>query len=183
MPEIKANPLKDRVLKHYKSMAEINYLAFGEVSKDYHIELFGYIQNQLSFKYDNDNTFKNNWDCLKVKNKNGELKIQQMDPNGHSWLIDKVTAVDAWLVNANNVNYFKNNVNGNYKWYDTNQIDDSNYTGELRTLPYCVRNNIDHPLIKCSNKKAKKNNAQYDNIELIRQSIEIMRQAIIDNNL
>ena len=52
------------------------------------------------------------------------------------------------------------------------------------TLPYCVRNNIDHPLVDdCDLRKheAYLNNSKFDNKDLIRRSIEIMRNAIISN--
>ena len=43
---------------------------------------------------------------------------------------------------------------------------------EKRTLPYCVRNQIDHP---------HKRNKQYADREIIKASIDIMRNAIINN--
>ena len=188
LPEIQANPLKNRVLKYYKSMAEINYLAFGEVSKDYHIELFGYIQNRLSFKYENELSFQTDWHLLRIN----DLVGNSIPHNRSKWekYINGVSGVDAWLVNANGITNFKTNIDAKFRWYDTRAIEDPTYNGEKRTLPYCVRNNIDHPLLRQPRrvtvdlfKKAKKNNAKYNDLELIRESIEIMRKVIIDNKL
>jgi AAA15 family ATPase/GTPase len=181
LPEIGANSLKPRVFKNYNSMAEINYLAFDEGSKDYHIELFGYIQNRLSYNYRHDSTFRSDWNNLQRHDK--------FDRNGcplsASGIIDSVVAVDNWLVNFNHITNFNTNLECNNKWYNTDTLDI-----ELRSLPHCVRNNIDHPLISCPSghnindfRKAKKNNAKYDNDNIIKDSIRILRKAIIDNNL
>ena len=67
-----------------------------------------------------------------------------------------------------------------FDWYNTNSLEKT----ESMTLPYCVRNNIDHPLVDdCDLRKheAYLNNSKFDNKDLIRRSIEIMRNAIISN--
>ena len=124
----------------YVSMNEMNYIAFDEPTIEYHIELFGYMQNKLK------------------KN---------------------VKGLDNWLMQCGIIKSCDL-----FDWYDTNTIvKDSN----KMTLPYCVRNNIDHPLVDDVNDMKKHtaylNNSQFDNKDLIRKSIEIMRKAIIDNNL
>jgi hypothetical protein len=128
--ESKLEVLSKRVLP-YVSMNEINYIAFDEPSIEYHIELYGYMQNKL--------------------NKN-------------------VSEVDSWLKGKG--------VDGSHVWYDTRT-----FSMEQRTLPYCVRNNIDHPLVDGDGEKhvAYTNNNQYDDREVIKESIEIMRNTIVNN--
>ena len=133
--ESRISELDESVLP-YVSMNEINYIAFDEPSIEYHIELFGYMQNKL---------YKN------VKELN-------------DWLIESGIITDADF----------------FDWYNTNSLKKT----ESMTLPYCVRNNIDHPLVDdCDPRKheAYLNNSKFDNKDLIRRSIEIMRNAIISN--
>ena len=115
----------------YVSMNEINYIAFDEPSIEYHIELYGYMQNKL--------------------NKN-------------------VSEVDSWLKGKE--------VDGSHVWYDTRT-----FLMEPRTLPYCVRNNIDHPLVDGDGREheAYTNNNKYNDRKLIKESIEIMRNTILNN--
>lgn len=132
----------DLVLKYadkHISMNEINYLAFDEASIDYHIELFGYIQNKL-----------------------GQTQIEDFD---------------IWLRTQPNVRL--------YNWYHTKKFEK---VEGGKTLPYCVRNCIDHPIIvdtpSDKNKhKAYLNNKKYNNLWVIKMSIEIMREAIRNNKL
>ncbi|MBR5081204.1 MAG: AAA family ATPase [Bacteroidales bacterium] len=136
--ESRISKLDESVLP-YNSMNEINYIAFDEPSVEYHIELFGFMQNKL--------------------NKN---KVQELD----DWLKNGGIVKDSDL----------------FDWYDTKKL---KKTDDKKTLPYCVRNNIDHPLVDdvSDSKKhnAYLNNSQFDNKDLIRKSIEIMRDAIINN--
>ncbi|MBR4264808.1 MAG: ATP-binding protein [Bacteroidales bacterium] len=149
----------------YDSMNEINYIAFDEPSIAYHIELFGFIHNKLIDKYENDTFFKTDWDSsIVTPNKNGDLvKVD----------VKKINGVDVWLTVKNCAK--------KYNWYDTN-----NFTKELRTLPYCVRNNIDHPLKidepnKINGHKAFVNNNKYNKEWIVKKSIDIMREVIINN--
>ncbi len=133
--ESKISKLDERVLP-YVSMNEINYIAFDEPSIEYHIELFGYMQNML------------------------DKKVKELD----DWLKDSGIITDADL----------------FDWYNTNSLEKM----ESMTLPYCVRNNIDHPLVdNCDPRKheAYLSNSKFNNKDLIRRSIEIMRNAIISN--
>jgi AAA15 family ATPase/GTPase len=81
--------------------------------------------------------------------------------------------VDIWL--------FENKfAERKYDYYQVNSttgeliqdVKHSGYQHSPKTLPYCVRNQIDHP---------NERNSQYDDKEKIQQSIEIMRNAIINN--
>lgn len=125
--------LDERVLP-YISMNEINYIAFDEPSIEYHIELFGYIAQQI-----------------------------EKDAGG----------VDIWLFN-------NNLADRKYDFYQVNSKTGQLFPDEKRggfqhsdkTLPYCVRNQIDHP-----NEK----NKQYENRDYIRCSIDIMRNSIFNN--
>lgn len=153
---------KKRVLP-YDSMNEINYIAFDEPSIAYHIELFGFIHNKLMDKYENDSNFKNDWDSsILAPDKNGVLvKVG----------VSTIKGVDVWLDVKNGAK--------KYNWYET-----KTFTKEKRTLPYCVRNNIDHPLTEddasnINKHRAFVNNAKFENF--IQQSIDIMRNAIINN--
>ena len=133
--ESKISKLDEKVLP-YVSMNEINYIAFDEPSIEYHIELFGYMQNML------------------------DKKVKELD----DWLKDSGIITDADL----------------FDWYNTNSLEKM----ESMTLPYCVRNNIDHPLVdNCDPRKheAYLSNSKFNNKDLIRRSIEIMRNAIISN--
>ena len=68
-----------------------------------------------------------------------------------------------------------------YNWYNTNSLNK-----EQRTLPHCVRNNIDHP-IKLDDTtdqrkhKAYLNNKKYNEMWIIKKSIDVMREAIKNN--
>ena len=176
----------------YSSMNEINYIAFDEPSIEYHIELFGYIHERLKEKYQNDPTFKKEWD--------NNLKIFkhsiEADEIAHKTNVDInwIAAVDAWLINANSVASFNTNVAHNNKWYNYDK-DKKNYYEEYhRSLPYCVRNWIDHPMTKREEKpdeekkyniaynKAYDNNKNYGSPESLRESIDIMRRVITEND-
>lgn len=119
----------------YVSMNEINYIAFDEPSIEYHIELYGYMQNKL--------------------NKN-------------------VSEVDSWLKEKGCTDL--------HDWYNT--ITRRKEQGQ-RTLPYCVRNQIDHPLVDDINNEEEHeafiNNDTFGKREVIKKSIEIMRNAILEN--
>lgn len=133
--ESRISKLDENVLP-YASMNEINYIAFDEPSIEYHIELFGYMQNKL------------------------DKKVKELD----DWLKVSGIITDADL----------------FDWYDTNSLEKK----ENMALPYCVRNNIDHPLVDdCDSRKhdAYLNNRKFNDKDLIRRSIEIMRKAIISN--
>ena len=152
----------ERVLP-YVSMNEINFIAFAQPSIEYHIELFGYIHNKLMDKYENDSSFKNDWDSsIVAPDKNGVLvKVG----------VSTIKGVDVWLDVKNSAK--------KYKWYDT-----KSFTKEKRTMPYCVRNNIDHPLTKDDTSNINKHRAFVNNAKFekyIKQSIDIMRNAIINN--
>ena len=135
--ESKNSKLDERVLP-YVSMNEINFIAFDEPSIEYHIELYGYMQNKLN---------------------------------------RTVQGLDDWLKGCGIIND-----DDLYDWYDTKK---SEKTTDKKTLPYCVRNNIDHPLVDdvsdLKKHNAYLNNSQFNNKDLIRQSIAIMRNAIINN--
>lgn len=122
----------DKRVLPYVSMNELNYIAFDEPSIEYHIELFGYIQQKLDYNIDNlDKWFSDN--CYADKTYN-------------YFAISKKGCL------------IKNN-NGVYRQ-------------SLRTLPYCVRNQTDHP---------HDYNKQYGDRSIVEKSIEIMRKAIISN--
>ncbi len=127
----KISRLDERVLP-YVSMNEMNYIAFDEPSIEYHIELFGFIQQK---------TKKN--------------------PGGvDSWLLENKYAkreYDYYQVDANS--QLIPDKKGGFQHSD-------------KTLPYCVRNQIDHP---------NDINKQYENRDYIRRSIDIMRNAILNN--
>ena len=124
----------DRVLP-YVSMNEYIYIAFDEPSIEYHIELYGYLQNKL--------------------NKN----VQEID----NWLKSSGVVKNTHL----------------FGWFDTNRLEK---TKDKKSLPYCVRNNIDHPLVDDVNDSKKHqaylNNNQFNDKNLIRESIEVLRNAI-----
>ncbi len=154
--------LDERVLP-YESMNEINYIAFDQPSIEYHIELFGFIHNKLIDKYENDSDFKTDWDSSIIAlDKNGVLvKVG----------VSTIKGVDIWLEVKSGAR--------KYNWYET-----KSFTKEKRTLPYCVRNNIDHPLTKDDTNNINKHRAFVNNSKFekyIQQSIEIMRNAIINN--
>lgn len=132
----KISKLDERVLP-YVSMNEINYIAFEEPSIEYHIELFGFMQNKL------------------------DKKVKELN----DWLIESGVITDADL----------------FDWYETKLLEKK----ENMTLPYCVRNNIDHPLVDdCDSRKhnAYLNNSIFNDKDLIKRSIEILRKAIISNS-
>ena len=170
--EIFVLPQKDnrkvkRCIKVDHSINETIYIAFNEPSIAYHQELFGFIHNVLMERYEKDiDNFKNEWDT-NYKRPNNGLEV------------GSISAVDLWLKHYG--------VNDNYFWYNVKKngdiIDEPN-----RSLPYCVRNYIDHPLKKDRSKpnndahnRAFENNKKYAKLELIQKSIEIMRKFIIDN--
>lgn len=133
--ESRISKLDESVLP-YVSMNEINYIAFDDISIEYHIELFGYMQNKL------------------------DKKVKELN----DWLIERGIITDSDL----------------FDWYETKSLEKK----ENMSLPYCVRNNIDHPLVDdCDSRKhnAYLNNSKFDNKDLIWRSIEIMRNAIISN--
>ena len=124
--------LKEKVLP-YLSMNEVNYIAFDEPSIEYHIELFGIMQQKLN---------------------------------------TSIAGVDKWLSN----NKFAGKV-FNYYAVDSKKgclvsMKNGKYRQDLMTLPYCVRNQVDHP---------HDYNIQYGSRKMIEESIEIMRNAIISN--
>ena len=76
-----------------------------------------------------------------------------------------------------------------YDWFQVDNkgklvIIDGSPIEKKHSLPYCVRNQIDHPTVDDTNDKIKHNaylnNSHFNEKELIRKSIEIMRNAIID---
>ena len=173
------NHTSERVIKNYVSMNEINYIAFDLPSVEYHIELFGYIHSKLIELYESDIAFQNAWKNLKKYDKDGNL----IDAGN----IKDVAAVDAWLVNANNVHNFNQlHIDCNNIWYKEDKYKNC-YVKELkRSLPHCVRNYIDHPLEERERVAANDNyntaydnNKQYADIETIKSSIEIMRNVIL----
>ena len=124
--------LKEKVLP-YPSMNEVNYIAFDEPSIEYHIELFGIMQQKLN---------------------------------------TSIAGVDKWLSN----NKFAEKV-FNYYAVDSKKgclvlMKNGKYRQDLMTLPYCVRNQVDHP---------HDYNIQYGSRKMIEESIEIVRNAIISN--
>lgn len=150
LPEIEPHPLDASVLKNYTSLAEINYLAFGEPSIEYHQELYCYMQSKLN------------------------LTVRPLN----RWL-------DNWL---NSIGDFQR-----YDWYDVDELEKTLPTGlrsgapntnklpEQATLPYCVRNCIDHSIKgKCYPlyPNAISTNSAYSSIDNILKSIDIMREAI-----
>ncbi|MBO7595657.1 MAG: leucine-rich repeat protein [Bacteroidales bacterium] len=162
--ESKTRTIDERVLP-YVSMNEMNYIAFDEPSIEYHIELFGYIHNKLIYKFENDNNFATNW----------ELTMTQPNRNGGQDIVGVtyIKGVDLWFEKSCGAR--------KYRWFET-----KNYKEERRTLPYCVRNNIDHPLktddtSKTNGHKAFVNNNKYFKPWIIKESIELMRHAIINN--
>ena len=137
--ESKKSTLEERVLP-YVSMNEMNYIAFEEPSIEYHIELFGYMQNKLN---------------------------------------KKVKPLDDWIkTNCSSIL-----TNGDlFDWYNTETL---TIEPHKMTLPYCVRNNIDHPLVDDVNDANKhtayENNKIFNDDLLIKRSIEIMREAILSH--
>ena len=129
--------LDERVLP-YVSMNEINYFAFDEPTVEYHIELYGYLQNKFS------------------------LDVKGVD----KWL------KDSGIISSEDL----------FDWYHTNTLIKMD---EKMTLPYCVRNNINHPLIDDAADLAKheaySNNKKFNDKELLRKSIEILRNTIIND--
>ena len=78
----------------------------------------------------------------------------------------------------------------NHNWFQVDNkgklvMKDGSPIEKKHSLPYCVRNQIDHPLVDDTNDEKKHhaylNNSQFNNKGLIRKSIEIMRNAIINN--
>ena len=134
----KISKLEERVLP-YISMNEMNYIAFDEPSIEYHIELFGFMQNKLN--------------------------------------IHSVKLLDNWIqTNCSSILTSEDF----FDWYDTRSLIKES---AKMTLPFCVRNNIDHPLVDDVNDATKhnayENNKKFNDEILIKRSIEIMRNAII----
>ncbi len=118
----------------YLSMNEINYIAFGEPSIEYHIELFGYIQQKTN---------------------------------------TSPTSIDSWLQNNGvKTEYDFSIVDSKSGQLAVNKRTKETLPPEKKTLPYCVRNQIDHPHEK---------NKKYSDRDVIQQSIEIMRKVITEN--
>lgn len=118
----------------YLSMNEINYIAFGEPSIEYHIELFGYIQQKTN---------------------------------------TSPTSIDSWLQNKGvKTEYDFSIVDSKSGQLAVNKRTKETLPPEKKTLPYCVRNQIDHPHEK---------NKRYSDRDVIQQSIEIMRKVITEN--
>lgn len=177
--------LEERIIDNYVSMNEINYIAFDLPSIEYHIELYGYLHEKLKEKYDDvyDHTFALKWDAFQKYDKNGHLT--------NAGNVYDIAALDAFLVNADNNGdsmYFPNHFDSNNKWYkEDKKTNPTTYVLELkRSLPYCVRNIIDHPMKERDRTPANQNyNDAYDNNktyktpEKIRESIEILRKTII----
>lgn len=157
----------------YTSLNEINYIAFDEPSVEYHIELFGYIQSKLREKYNSDLSFQHNWDTIQYTEINiRKLTMATWGAKDRPSDVDSVAAVDVWL-NMDFSDAIRLGVPKDMDWTDTRPADKVNLVQpEKRTLPYCVRNQIDHPTDI---------NRRYDDKELIKKSIDIMRNAIMDN--
>lgn len=93
---------------------------------------------------------------------------------------DYITTVDTWLIGKGVCTDV---------WYDTRYITTPNShhpQPESRTLPYCVRNNIDHPLIKDNTTNALYhsayvNNDRYNDPKVIEKSIKELRKVIKKN--
>jgi AAA15 family ATPase/GTPase len=75
-----------------------------------------------------------------------------------------------------------------YDWFQVDNkgklvITNGSPIEKKHSLPYCVRNQIDHPTVDDTNDKIKHNaylnNSHFNEKELIRKSIEIMRNAIM----
>lgn len=75
-----------------------------------------------------------------------------------------------------------------YDWFQVDNkgklvITNGSPIEKKHSLPYCVRNQIDHPTVDDTNDKKKHNaylnNSHFNEKELIRKSIEIMRNAIM----
>lgn len=85
----------------------------------------------------------------------------------------RVNGVNNWLKN-------NNPLIRSYNWFNTDTLKEGKYT-----LPYCVRNNIDHPLNDDRNDKERHrayvNNRKYAKTWIIKKSIDIMRRVIITN--
>lgn len=112
----------------------------------------------------------------------------------HNKLIEKgilsdksgINQVDLWL---------NDKLRTTRNYYDTRYIKEIGDEGsrdkqpEERTLPYCVRNWIDHPMTEREEKTdedkkyntAYNNNKEFGSPKLLRESIEIMRKVITEN--
>ena len=163
------NETEARCIRNYVSMNEINYIAFEVASVEYHIELFGFIHNKMMENYKEDASFKNDWDTNYLKpDKNGDMVKEQ---------ISNITAVDRWLN--------RHGVDGDNDWYNVKK-DNSIVFEQNRTLPYCVRNWIDHPLDE-RDRTADNNdyNTAYDCNKKFKdktkESIKMMRDVILNN--
>lgn len=92
----------------------------------------------------------------------------------------KVKQLDNWIkTNCNSILTSEDL----FDWYNTETL---TIEPDKMTLPYCVRNNIDHPLktddaSKANGHKAFVNNNKYFKQWIIAKSIEIMRNAILNN--
>lgn len=121
--------LKNGTYSTYESLAEINYLAFDESSKEYHIALYNFMQFKLN---------------------------------------EGVAGLDNWIEN--------NRPSGShslktYNWHQVNtRTNTASATTTPHTLPYCLRNHIDH---------WHTDNSFFDDKSLVPQSIKIMRDEIL----
>lgn len=85
-----------------------------------------------------------------------------------------VADLDQWLrTNISNIKL--------YNWYNT-----KTFNKEQRSLPHCVRNNIDHPIkvddtTNRNKHKAYLNNKKYNELWVIKMSINVMYNAIQSN--
>ena len=104
----------------YVSINEINYIAFDEPSIEYHIELFGYMQERSTYERISD---VDTW--LEHKTVDASLRF---DDNG----------TDDGFVDTSNQLVKKIGC-----WTRVGGTNDGRH--ENSTLPVCVRNNIDHP--------------------------------------
>ncbi|MBR4326493.1 MAG: hypothetical protein IKP73_13305, partial [Bacteroidales bacterium] len=178
--------LPKRVLP-YVSMNEINYIAFDEPSIEYHIELFGYIHNKLIERYNNNGEIKEGLKSLQKYNIKDE-KIPAL-PNDSN--IADIAIVDAFIANVNNVKTFKHKPPSKFcEWYNYDKKDKLYKHETKRTLPFCVRNWIDHPMTKRTEEKsdddkkyneAYNKNQKYGSDNSLRNSIRIMREVIKKN--
>lgn len=158
------NETEARCIRNYVSMNEINYIAFEDASVEYHIELFGFIHNKMMEKYQNDSAFKSDWDD-NYKRPNSGLEV------------GSISAVDLWLKH--------HGISADNDWYNVKKNGDIVFEPN-RTLPYCVRNWIDHPLDERDHTADNEeyNKAYECNIKVkdkTKASIKMMRDFILTN--
>ncbi len=137
----------ERVLKYnnnYVSMNEINYIAFAEGSIEFHIELFGYMHRLINERNSATYSLEQIDDYLKTNYK-ANLRIEKF-----------------YRIGKKEEPIIRN---------DKETLPEKRFVIQERSLPYCVRNQIDHPHPL---------NSKFDNIELIKQSIDYMIGVIND---